>query len=307
MKKIKIFLIAIAIIILGVCTLIWWDSIVEPELPPKPKNQFIERIESEIYSLTKVPVNVSYKKFCEDIQYRITDYHKERFLDTNDNDNNQWKDILSKKLYSACATKFIEFATYVFKGSEWKIDNLKFIRNESKTLKTSPYLEQGSPVSVSIKEIDNILKKYDEIAGFISTCNNFSYSNYDIYDRFPDISDKIKKTQDYLTNNLGNNYVKNCVRLKEGLEAIPQKLFNKHIDYLQTKIQQNANKYEDFNSQYNYNRDIYQPLRRQVDDLDNNIYGIDYNTFDRGYKNLDELLSTYNQQATNYYRQNRRY
>jgi len=291
--------------------LIWWDNIVAPPSPPIPENIFIKRIESEIDSLRKAPVNVSYKKFCEDIRYRITDYHIEGFLDTNENNNNQWNEILLKNLYSACAAKSIEFAMYVFKGSEWKIDNLNFIRSELKTLRTSPYLEQGSSVSDSIKKIDNILKKYDEIAGFISTCKNFSYSNYDIYDRFPDISDKIKKTQDYLTNNLGNNYVKNCTRLKGGLEAIPQNLFNKHTNYLQTKIQQNANKYENFNSQYNYNRDIYQPLRKQVDDLDNNIYGINYNIFDKGYKSLDDLLSTYNRQAADYFnslnRQNRRY
>jgi len=308
MKTIKILSAIVLITTLSVLVWIWSDNIKPPPPLPEAENQFTKRIKIEIDSLKKSPAKVFCQKFYNDIQYRINDYHKQKFLHADENDNNQRKEQLSKELYSAYVEKFIESAIYVFNGSEWKPDDIKFIGNEVKTLKKSLPLGP-SPIISEFRMIEDILKKYYEIAGFISNCNKFSYSDYDIYySSFPDVSDSIKKTRDYLNNNLDNNFVKNCTRLKNDLEAIPQNLFNKHINYLRTKIEQNGNKYENYDYQSDYDYIIYQPLKRQLNSLDNNIYGIDDNIFDEGYNSLDKLLSSYNRQATDYFRRkNSRY
>jgi len=312
MKTIKFLLAVGTITILCVCVWIGWDTIAEPDRQQQPKNKYKKSIESEIDSLNKSPASVFCPKLYKEIQYNINEYHKQKLFDDANDSNN-----LSKKLYYAYAPKFIESTMYVFNGSEWKNDDLKFIENEVKALKKSRYLTSGTVTSNDFQKIENILKKYYEITGFISTCNKFSYSNYDIIverpskidkNQFPDVSDKIKKAQDYL--NLDNNYVKNCVRLKKDLEAIPQILFEKHINYLQTKIQQNGGKYENYNIPKDYADLIFIPLQIQVEDLKylkDSIYKIDYDAYYLGYQNLDNQLKEYETHSSDYYKQNRGY
>jgi hypothetical protein len=305
MKAIKIILAVAVVAVIGFFVWKWVVTIIKPDKITPPKNQFTARIKSEIDSLSKSPANVFCSKLDSIIQYHITDYHKQGFLGKSASDNDQWKEILQKNLYSAYAPKFAEQAMYVFGGSDWKTDNLKFIRSEIKKLQSSAYLEQSSSVGTSFKNIQSILAKYDEIVGFIAASNNFSYSYYGILDRFPDVSDKVHKSRAYLANNLDNAYVNNCTRLKGDLRAIPQALLNKHGAYLRTKIQENGEKYTD--SQYNkyqsdYSNNIYTPLRNQIESVSSNTYGIDVESEQN---NLFDLLKTYNNQANEYYRSNR--
>jgi len=297
MKAVKIILAIAVVAVIGLFVWKWLAPLTERSSYKPPINQFTERIESEIDSLSKSPVNVFCKNFYKEIQYRINDYHEQGFFGKSESDNDQWKEILSKNLYSAYASKFAEQAMYVFNGSEWRIDNLNFIRNEVKELKKSEYLDLTANY---FNQIDQILAKYDEIAGFVSHCNNFTFDNYELGVFFPNVSDKIQKSRAYLSNN--NGYVDNCTRLKNGLQEIPQKLFNKHTNYLHTKIQQNGNRYNEFNYQSDYSNTIYTPLKNQIEDLNNDVYGIGNNAFDNGYNSLENLLSSYNRDATNYFR-----
>jgi hypothetical protein len=305
MKATKIILAVAVVALIGFFVWKWLVSIDKPKEITPPTNQYITRIEKEIDSLKKSPVNIFCPKFHKDILYHITDYHKQGFLGKSASDNDQWKEILQKNLYSAYAPKFAEQAMYVFGGSSWEIDKIKFIRSEVKTLQSSPYLEQKSAVGTSFASIRNILAKYDEIAGFIFSCNGFSYSCYDLNCNFPDVSDKVLKSRTYLANNLNNTYVNNCTRLKDGLRKVPQALLNRHIAYLRGKIQQNGDKYTE--SQYNkyqsdYSNNIYTPLSNQIDNISRDIYGIDVGA---AQENLIELLDEYNDRATEYYRNNR--
>jgi hypothetical protein len=299
MKAIKIILPIVVITLIGF--FIWkWLVTPPPDEPVRPPtNQFITIIQSEIDSLAKSPANVFCQKFYKDIQYRINDFHKGEHLGKSESDNNQWKEILSRNLYSAYASKFAEQAMYVFNGSKWGINDIKFIRSEVINLKKSGFLDRTANY---FSQIDKILAKYDEITGFISTCNKFSYSSYEIGDRFPNVNDKIQKSHTYY-NSSDNGKVNNCTRLKDGLSEIPQKLFNKHIAYLHAKIQQNAGRYSEFNYQSDYLNTIYTPLKNQIEVLDNDIYGISDNIFNSGYRSLEKLLSDYDSQAYDYFRQ----
>lgn len=302
MKAIKIILPIVVLAIIGFFVVRW---IINDDPPPEvkpPTNPYTDRIEKEIDSINKLPNTAFCHQFYKDVEYRINDYFKQGFLGQSEGDNTQWHDILSKDLYSAYATKFVDQAMYVFSNSEWKGNDLNFIRSEVKSLKSSTYLEQNSPIAQSFETINNILKKYDEINSFISSCNSFYFSDYELATTYPDVSDKIKKSTNYIANNLDNTYVNNCARLKEELSNIPMTLFIKHINYLEQKIIKNGIRYKEFSRQSNYNSVIYQPLRNQIDALDNDVYGIDYYDFNTGYDQLYDLLTKYNQEATRYYR-----
>jgi len=301
MKAVKIILAIAVVAIIGFFVTKWLINIDPPKDIDLPKNQYTERIESEIDSLKKMPENKFCPKYYNDVQYRINDYFNQGFLGKNESDNSQWQEILSKNLYSAYAPKFVEQAMYVFSRSEWKNDDLKFIRSEAKILKSSTYLGNTGLVT-SFDEINTILAKYDEINGFINVCKGLACSNYDLETTYPDVSEKIIKSRAYITNNLDNSYVNICTRLKDGLQAIPKILFDKHISYLTKKINDNGARFSDFIYQSDYSNTIYTPLRNQVDALNNDIYSIGDNIFGNGFNSVYNLLSGYNRDATNYYK-----
>lgn len=314
MKTLKIFLAVSALAIIGFFSWYWYDNLKNaPETKP-PTNQFTEKIESDIESLGKMPSNsfcgAYYKsiesgidEFYNDGSLGLTSYKEDKFwkqrLDSVR--NKQWKKILRKNLYSTYAIKFIDQAMYVFKGAEWKINDIKFIRDEVKALKESPYLDDKGSVAHSFNEISAILAKYDEITNFINGCKGFSYTDLDIKSSFPNLSAKIIKAKTYLKNNLDNSYVNNCAHLKEDLKDIPKILFSKNISYLKQKINHNGKKYTEINFQPEYARYIYIPLRLQLDALSNNVYGVDVAIFNQAYKSLDALLKDFNHQSLEYY------
>lgn len=301
MKIIKTIIAVAVITIIGFFIWKWLVVIDKPKEITPPINQFTEKIESEIDSLKQMPANIFCKKFYNDIQYLIIDYHQKKFLGKSVSDNNQWQEILSKNLYFAYAPKFIEQTMYIFSHSEWKNDDLQFIRSEVDSLNSSPFLDSTGPVANSFNSISAILAKYDEIICFIYTCNSFSYSVYELNNSFPDLSDKIQKSRACLAENSENQYVNNCTRLNLGLQEIPKKLFGKHVIYLQRKINRHGGRYAEFNYQSEYSNIIYTPLKNQIDDLDNKTYGIGNNAFDSGYNSLYNLLSSCNRNATDYF------
>lgn len=311
MKAVKIILAIVVVAIIGFFVIKWQVNVDGAKAIKPPTNQYTERIESEINSLKRMPQNVFCEEFYKGIQSGIDEFYKNGSLGLtpykdgsifkekkDDNHNSQWQKILLKNLYSAYAPKFVEQAMYVFSRSEWKNDDLKFIRSEVKILKSSSYLGSTGLVT-SFNDINTILAKYDEINGFINACKGFAYSNYNLDSTFPDVSSTVHKSRAYIANNLDNSYVNNCTRLKDGLPAIPKILFDKHINYLTKKINDNGARYSEFNFQSDYSKTIYTPLRNQVDALNNDIYGIADNVFVNGYNSVYTLLSKYNRDATN--------
>jgi hypothetical protein len=164
-----------------------------------------------------------------------------------------------------------------------------------------PYFDSKDYQGNSVNEINAVLSKYREISGFISACNVFSYSCYELSCCFPDVSDKVQKSRTYLANNLDNHYVNNCTRLKDGLRSIPQMLLDRHIAYLRIKIQKNGGKYTDKQYEYqsHYSDNIYTPLRNQIVNLSKETYGIDVKT---AKDSLFNSLDDYNNKAYEYYR-----
>jgi hypothetical protein len=304
MKIIKIILAITVVVVLGFFVWKWIVGLKPPPPPSPPENQFTERIKQEIDSLGKL----SDSKFCEDyhkeVAYHIDSYHKEQRLGNNESENRQWKENLSKDLYAAYAEKFIKQTFYVFEHSEWNISDLKFIHDETKTLQKSPFLERTSLVGTRFTEIQQILKKYDEISGFISSCKGFSYSYFNLSDRFPvsEMERKISRAAEYRNNDLKNSYVKNCTRLHEGLKGVPKMLFKSHVQYLDTKFNQWTGKYFLlYYSQKEYRDILYDNLKEEIDLLENSIYNIGETVVDKEYDRLKDRLDTDSRNAYKYF------
>jgi hypothetical protein len=304
MKSIKISLAVIVVAVIGffaVKSLVNIDG--TGEVGPSD-NMFIKRIEQKIDSLGKLPDSKFCKEFYKEADYHINDYYKGNRFSDNQSDNKQWRDNLSKNLYSAYTGKFISQAFYVFGRDEWKVEDLQFIRSEYQTLRQSPLLQPGSDVEKTFARIQQIFSTYDEIASFISSCKGFSYSSSTLSSSFPvaEVKGKISRAQSYLKSGLGNQYVKNCIRLRAGLIEIPQSLFSAQVRYLSNKIGKWSGQYSNYNSQKEYKELLYDKLKAEIDLLYNSVYiDIGESVVDREYDQLKAKLDSDSRAAYNYF------
>jgi hypothetical protein len=275
MKALKISLVVTVIAII-VYFLMLSSPPLPPPLPPSPINSFIERIEQEIDSLNKLSDSKFCKNFYEEINFHIETDYKAGHLGNTPLENNQWKENLTKNLYSVYANKFISQAIYVFSHSDWKIEDLDFIRSEYQILQKSIFLEKNSPVDKKFTEIQTIFSKYDKIVGFISACKGFSFSTSDLSSHFPisDVQGKIVQAATYRKSKLGDAYVNNCTRLHNKLKEIPQALFRAHIKYLDNKINRWSNLYSHYSSLNDYVNNLHIPLKNEIDSLNNGTYSV---------------------------------
>jgi len=307
MKAFKISL--AAVVVLAIIIFVIWsliDTGREGEIA-LPKNQFTERIENEINAISQHPDTKFCREAYDNVMYLIDDYYKPlpptypygRYGNTQ-SENDQWKNNLTKNLYAVYAEKFISQSFNRFLGTEWNIADLNFIRRECQSLRKSSLLEKGSPVDKKFTEIQTILGKHDEIAGFISECKGFSYSSSSLSDRFPisDVQNKINQATTYLNSSLGNGYINNCARLHVGLKEIPQALFNAHVRYLDKKINDWSDLYPNYNSQSDYANNLYRPIKGEIDALDNDMYNV--TNFDSEYQRLSNKWSADNIKAFNF-------
>jgi hypothetical protein len=291
----KIIKISLAIIVVGILSYFLIKSMGDiPEIDkiPPSNNTFIVRIENEISNLSALPDN----KFCKDkydeVKYYIDDYYKDKLLGKNKFENDEWKEILSKKLYSVYTAKFIKQTYNVFNKTEWKINDLSFIRNECNTLRKSKFLEKGTPDDKSFSKIQQILAKYDEINNFIATSKYISFSDYKLTADFPfsNLKVKIARMDNYKRNRLDNNYVNNCARLHSELNTNKKKLIDSYLTYLDTKIYKWTGKYKQFQlTSFNeYQSIIYDPLKKELEDFKTNCNNYTYDK--ERYKTISNKL-----------------
>ncbi|AOW11016.1 hypothetical protein [Flavobacterium gilvum] len=295
----KIIKISLAIAVIGLISFFVIKSLLggSPEIKKvaPPVNPFTNSIEKEIINLSKLPEN----KFCKDkyneVKYYIDDYFKSQLLGKNKFENNQWKEILSKNLYSVYTDKFIKQAYTVFNNKEWKLQDLSLIRSECITLRKSEFLEKGSPVDNSFLKIQQILRKYDEINNFIAISKYFPIPQTNLNSQFPfaDLKAKISRIDTYKKNKLEDVYVNNCTRLHSELNTNKKRLIDTYLTYLDTKINKWTGKYKQFEfATFNeYQNIIYNPLKKELEDFKTNCnsnYTYDYNR----YNNISNRLNS---------------
>lgn len=273
--------------------------IITDTLNPTPKdtfvkNLFIEKDSLDIAQMSKTSNLNDLKMLYNNISKSLKEDQINNFIS-----NTQYQSLW-KKLNFAYVDKFINHAFYVFGNSDWKYEDLRFIRNECQSLWNLISFEKGSPLEKKVKEIQFILSKYDEITDFIATNKGFSFLENGLSDRFPisDVKTIISQATRYNNTNLDNKYVNNCARLHDGLNKIPQELFNAHIRYLDNKINEWSGLYSNFSSKIDYENNLYNPLKNEIDALDNGIY--DVADFNYEHERLTTKWSLDNSRATSY-------
>jgi len=301
MKIFKIILVVIVVTAIGAGIFFWMQSLKGPEKVKAPESAFTKKVEGEIEQLKVKPDN----KFCRDyynqVAYHINEFYKQDRLGNNQSENDQWKVNLESNLYSAYVEKFIKQAKTVFRNSEWKPDDLRFIQTEMNELKRSNLLVAESPVDKEFTTILTALNKYDEVVSFISSSKGYGYSNTDLSARFPiaDVQSKISRATLLPSKRLENEFVNNCSRLHDGLKEIPQSLFRVHVRYLDSKISNWSGMFSNYNSQSDYANNLYKPLKAEIDELDNTIYNV--SNFDSEYNRLTKKMNDDSSQATRYF------
>ncbi|MEZ5013572.1 MAG: hypothetical protein R2794_04710 [Chitinophagales bacterium] len=290
MKRIKFGLSLIVIAAICVAIIIWGKGInsscteqcretkgVCCDEPPSPINQYVKKIDDSIASIQTMPDNVFCKKLYDEIQADIDLYYKDSKFDRDDTlKNSDIKMELENNLYSAYSQKFIAETKYVFNGTKWEFDDLRFIKSEIVRLKASEFLKKGSQVDSELNEIKLALSKYDEIVSFIVTCNSFNYPDFKSFSEYPirDVKVMILRAKNLLGDNLENKYVGHCVRLRNELNGIPQVFFDKHVLYLDHKIEYFAGMYINYNSSAEYFAELHRPLSIEIEEMDSTIYKV---------------------------------
>jgi hypothetical protein len=281
----KTFKITLSIIVVAVIAflVVWWLIIMSKPKPISvPENPFTNYIKQRIDSLGALPDSRFSNETYVYLTYLIDDFYRPHppqypygRLGNSQMENDQRKENFTRELYSAYAEKFIRQAFYVFRGSEWDANKLQFIRSEYQTLRRSNLLVKGSPVDLEFTTIQNVLGKYDEIDGFISTCKSVSFTDNSLSARFPvsDVQDKISQTNTYLNGGLGE-YVNNCTSLRNELKEITQSLFKVHIRYLDNKIRDWSHMYMHYNTFNDYNNNLAQPIQGEINSLNKEMYNI---------------------------------
>ena len=266
MKAVKVILLIGFLALIGflIYSMVGEGGISGPGLIGDEKNQFIEEIDRKIDSLANQPESTFSHQIYEDIHYRITDFANQQHFGQTESENNQVSESLHKTLYSTYAPKFVAQAKYVFSRSEWKVEELNLIRAEMRELSNSPYLESRSDMSNSFAELRSILAKYDEISAFVISCKNFSVPVQQLDNQFPDVTDKIQRSEQYLSANLENAYVNNCTRLKEDLRNVRQYLSDNNYNYLLEKIHYHGGRYTEFSKTSDFQNAITRKLKNEV-------------------------------------------
>ena len=299
MKAIKISLVVIVLVAIVTGVYFWTQKPMDAEGEiASSENTFISKIEQEIEDLKTKPETEFCKQSYLDIRNQINEFYKPhppqypygRLGDTQI-ENDQNLNNFYSNLYVVYSDIFIKQVKRVFKGSEWKAEDLKFILSEKNELKNSHLLIEGSYVDSQLNIIQSIITKYNEIADFISSIRGFSYSHYGLSIRFPidEVQTKINRAANLENELVGNTYVGNCTRLQVGLKGIPRLLFNSHINYLENKIANWSNMYDDgvFNTHSDYANNLYWPLKKEIEILDEDIYHV--SNFYEEYNRLSQL------------------
>lgn len=314
MKAIKIILVIIVIGVIGF--FVWsWSSEgsgiqQSEETVVESTNPFIPKIEREIDSLKRSSREEFSKSFFEDTQAELETFYNAGDLGKDSLQNMEEYKSLSKTLFAAYVPNFIDEAHHKLEQSTWDNKELKFIRNEIEEIRNNQFFHTASSsYNSEFKEMENTISEYYKIASFIQQSKNFPTNlDYSVDGRFPidDVEEKIAQSKLHLYNSSNHIYINNVNWLKEGLKKIPNQMYQKNVDFLKTQMQKNTGEYEDsdLDSQAEYSRQVYQPLKWSLDEFDNDIYDMDYySVFRSDYRELKDMLDNDNEKAGKYFKE----
>jgi outer membrane biosynthesis protein TonB len=244
-------------------------------------NRYVEQMQQDISTIR----NYSELEFCSDLYKNaidnISEYSTKKILGQNNDTNRQMQRALSEELYNAYAGTFVKQAFYFFNNSDWGMDSLQFVNDETSALAKSDFLERGSRVADNLNEIIEILQRYNEIAEFIASVREHAHSDVQyksINTKYPVSADQsfIAKAETFESNNLGNQYLNQCRRIHDALHGIPDNLYSRRMRYLENKVSYFSNQYDAFNTYNEYNSKLGSKIDSELSAVSSSIsiYGL---------------------------------
>lgn len=233
------------------------------------------------------------------LKSNIDNNYNKKYFSENDSDNNKQYESLLRKLNSAYPPKFIEQVYHIFNDIQWDRKDRNLIKNEVNRLQNIKGFDNSRDVKNKLNDVETILSKYSEIADFIWNSNKISYTVHS----FPlkEVRGIINKTNNYLHKNLDNSYVNNSGYLHNGLNNIFRKLFDKHISYLQERIELNLYEYKKYDQCSNFFKEIVNPLVDELTVINNKIYNVDDIYFNQQFNMILYKLNDIETDAIQYF------
>lgn len=303
MKTLLKILLPLAVVGIVYFVIIKPTNVTTPPTTPKdisspPSGQCSTLVETEIKSFSARDSGSTYgedRGFYQKIKDHIGDCHEKHYFSKFTSVSKDCRDTLTGKLVDVYRDKFVRHASSMFENSECEINDLKSIRSEYQELRRELRKKGGSVLSETdslFAKIHDIIQVYDAVDSMINACRDFSAQTGADFpmDSVKNVIETAKKYKD-MTFNFGNKFVGLCERTKDTLEEIPRILFDKHVAFLDKKIDASSETYGGFDVWREYYDTVLRDVRNEINALYmhrvkyvNN--GVDPDDFRRKYNEL---------------------
>jgi hypothetical protein len=268
------------------------DSHVPPAEPPhhEIENPTVENFINSIDSLPNDYVCSQLYKNCMaaiDNIYPFAAGNSER-----------WRYIV--KLNGEYAGKICAQADQYFNNGNCDIQELTCLKARLNDLhKSGVFNDPNQGMYQKLEQISLKIQQFETVESLIANGNKFNYAGtYDISDTFPfatfmqilTVIDSLERMP----------IISRCQRLTISINSLRNNLFQKHIAYLEKKINANGGKYTEM-VKIEYKNKILTPLNDEVQNLDNSIYKVDPAFFNQKHGDLSYIISNYAQKAYQFY------
>lgn len=289
MNKLKAFIIATTFVIMTFWVIKYNNK--APIKPPKVNqaDSPLDLIQDDIERFKNLPSNKfsSVRDEYVKLNFQIKDLHQRKKLHPTDNvKNDEHYELLKKKLFFVYAAIFNKLAFFVFNNNIWKEEDLKYIQKELLVLSNDRWSKENPVLNQEWRTISQILKDYNDLQDFIRG-GNYNYLDFsNIHTRFPyDEANRKFLLALEKKSNPGNPRLKNCTRLMNDLNNVPNMLYSSHVLFMHRKLDGSWNRYKDYTYKSIFKEFVLRPLRRDIEEFEL----IDYRS-----QNYDEDLAEFN-------------
>jgi hypothetical protein len=197
------------------------------------------------------------------------------------------------------AIKICDQATDYFNSGSCDLNKLSCLSARINDLKSSGELDPDEQLYQKLEQISGQIQLIEAVDALIATGNKFNYlGSGEITDTFPITTvTQILSTIDSFEK---MSIISRCQRLTLSINSLRTNLFQKHIAFLEKKINAHGGKYKEMEN-IDYKNNIIRPLTNEVQDLDNSIYKVDSNVFGQKQGDLSSIFSNYQLSAYRYY------
>jgi hypothetical protein len=202
----------------------------------------------------------------------------------------RWRYIV--KLNGEYAGKICAQAEQYFNNGNCDIQELTCLKARLNDLhKSGVFNDPNQGMYQKLEQISLKIQQFETVESLIANGNKFNFAGtYDISDTFPIAT--VEQILSAIDSFEKISIISRCQRLTIAINSLRNNLFQKHIAYLEKKINSNGELYKQMNKSL-YRDDVYNVLVDEIQNLDNNIYKVDSGVFSQIQGKLSSLNACY--------------